>query len=1013
MIRVYSSIKPPLLVRFFIRENWTLRFDEPSVGLLRISGRALQEIPALDTSSIEINRGILWNTVIIRTRSSAIRLEGLSDAKSHALIKTVSHYVNDYIGHLIRDDSDALASIDATIASLTKSGEQYLAKADISELTAAVGGSTAFALSHPLFSQDLLPQDVAAMLPKSLMFLTDPDAREKYNSEFLRSELSRFKTFFDEVGASPLTDEQREACIRLEDSNLLVAAAGSGKTATIVAKVAYLLKKQLYEPEQILVLAFNADAAEELRIRIAAELGREVDELACQICTFHALGRKIISDVTGAPPELAGWVDHPAGETKLLDRLIKELSNEDLDFAKAWRELLIYFPKADLPESVFSSEDDFRRYMEDRRDSSGRTITTLEPDVYVRSLQEQKIVNWLWSKSVNFRYEESLAFRKESGEQMHIMPDFYYPDTRTYHEHFAIDKRGRSHIAGYVAKADEKRRQFKQAGLDFFETKSADAHQGKLLQILEDQLLKRGFVLVDKTDKEVEEALKNLRFVVERYHRVILTCIKHIRSAKISNEMLEKKADDLHDKPRARRFVKVLARLAVVYQEELDKEGKIDFESMIGDAIQLIEAGKYNSHFKLILVDEFQDISEPRAQLVKALKNQVAFAKLFVVGDDWQSIYRFAGSDITIFTGFDDHFGDAWIGRLQKTFRSHDGLAKAASAFVQANPEQMRKDVSSVRPELIESIRYIPVDVAYREKSMEMACHSWLDRFNTFVMENPDRVGIGDRSKLSVLVLARYNHFNPAKIKPLARSHLDVEFLTFHRAKGLEADYTVLLDVSEDVYGVPSRIADDELLNLVIPLPESFPHAEERRLFYVALTRATHGVRVLYDRKRPSRFLAEVEKLAPKAVRRQELDGSPVKLCPKCKLGSLVTRRNKRTGDSFEGCSIFPECDYTSPRSNTAKSKPSSKGFGTSPRPPVTANRKSDASRGGQKAKTSERKVHRSRSVAAEEILSESQLMRVKRRKKWAELGLPMDEFPERDSDQVSELKKHLKSRIH
>ena len=251
---------------------------------------------------------------------------------------------------------------------------------------------------------------------------------------------------------------------------------------------------------------------------------------------------------------------------------------------------------------------------------------------------------------------------------------------------------------------------------------------------------------------------------MERYHRVILTCIKHIRSAKISNDMLEKKVDDLHDKPRARRFVEVLTRLSAVYQEELDKEGKIDFESMIADAIELIEAGKYDSQFKLILVDEFQDMSEPRAQLVKALKNQVAFAKLFVVGDDWQSIYRFTGSDITIFTDFDGHFGDAWTGKLQKTFRSHDGLAKAASAFVQANPQQMRKDVSSVRPELIESIRFIPVHVVYGEDSMERACHSWLDSLNAFVMENPDKVSIGDKSKLSVLVLARYNHANPEKL---------------------------------------------------------------------------------------------------------------------------------------------------------------------------------------------------------------------------------------------------------
>ncbi|MDA9625472.1 hypothetical protein N9S57_01730, partial [Luminiphilus sp.] len=138
----YPSVKPPLLVRFFIRENWVLSFEEPISGSLRVSGSDQRNIPALDISSVEINRGILWNTVVIRTRSSAIRLEGLSAAKSGALIKTISNYVNDHIGNLIRDDSDTLAEIDATITELTKSGEQYLAKADISELTAAVGGAT-------------------------------------------------------------------------------------------------------------------------------------------------------------------------------------------------------------------------------------------------------------------------------------------------------------------------------------------------------------------------------------------------------------------------------------------------------------------------------------------------------------------------------------------------------------------------------------------------------------------------------------------------------------------------------------------------------------------------------------------------------------------------------------------------------------------------------------------------------------------------------------------------------
>ena len=98
-----------------------------------------------------------------------------------------------------------------------------------------------------------------------------------------------------------------------------------------------------------------------------------------------------------------------------------------------------------------------------------------------------------------------------------------------------------------------------------------------------------------------------------------------------------------------------------------------------------------------MLVDEFQDISDPRAKLVKALKQQSAFAKLFVVGDDWQSIYRFAGSDITIFTQFEEHFGASWKGRLQQTYRCNQLLADTAARFIQRNPSQLKKEVRSTR----------------------------------------------------------------------------------------------------------------------------------------------------------------------------------------------------------------------------------------------------------------------------------------------------------------------------
>src|SRR5690606_32434903 len=194
--------------------------------------------------------------------------------------------------------------------------------------------------------------------------------------------------------------------------------------------------------------------------------------------------------------------------------------------------------------------------------------------------------------------------------------------------------------------------------------------------------------------RSYEEILEVLRpIVIKHYHQVISTCIKHIRSSHLSLEMLLERAKSLHDKERARIFAQVVWKVATAYSQKLADADRIDFDSMIGDATKLVETRKYVSPYTLILVDEFQDISEPRANLIKALRQQSPFSKVFAVGDDWQSIYRFAGSDITIFTQFEANFGASWRGRLEQTYRCNQLIAETAAKFVQRNPEQIAKAV--------------------------------------------------------------------------------------------------------------------------------------------------------------------------------------------------------------------------------------------------------------------------------------------------------------------------------
>jgi DNA helicase-4 len=167
-----------------------------------------------------------------------------------------------------------------------------------------------------------------------------------------------------------------------------------------------------------------------------------------------------------------------------------------------------------------------------------------------------------------------------------------------------------------------------------------------------------------------------------------------------------------------------------------------------------------------------------------------------------------------------------------------------------------------------------------------------------------------EKPKLTVLLLARYNKTIPSRLTDWKFSHIDLNGLTFHRSKGLEADYTLLLDVTEGEYGVPSMIQDDELLHLVVPRPETFPYAEERRLFYVALTRAIRGVFILSSQGNPSRYIGELEEVATGGLRYETVDGVMLQRCKSCHTGFMVERHGQ-DGNKFLGCNRFPACRET------------------------------------------------------------------------------------------------------
>ena len=392
--------------------------------------------------------------------------------------------------------------------------------------------------------------------------------------------------------------------------------------------------------------------------------------------------------------------------------------------------------------------------------------------------------------------------------------------------------------------------------------------------------------------------------------------LNHVKTSNLTPDILRARAREFGDHQRNEAFLDIFEQVHVYYEQMLADRDELDFHDLINLAERRIRAGSWKTQYRYVLVDEFQDISAGRMALLQALRCQsMAY---FLVGDDWQSIYRFAGSDVSLLRNCGDHLGYVREQTLTRTFRFRDGILGPSTAFVQRNPEQTRRPLQSASGAKDEGITIIA------DQCPEAGLKSALQDIESRTS------GTGERH--SVLVLGRYQRghcqaaacrrgkshsilvpgrngydLNSVRTKRWRKS-LSLETSTVHRAKGREADYVVVLDLKDVTKGFPSHIEDDPLLELVLP-PISgvaYPFAEERRLFYVAMTRARRGAYLITDSGQPSKFVVEL--LRESDVPRQL--GKLAPKCPRCPKGRLVlsqSRKNLR-------CSNYPNCEYLAPR---------------------------------------------------------------------------------------------------
>ncbi|MBV2169424.1 MAG: UvrD-helicase domain-containing protein [Bdellovibrio sp.] len=844
--------------------RWSLRTSGRAIVIKWIFNRRQWDVA--DIEEIQYHPGFLFGTATIIGRSEAFKLFGVEketyDRLQTFLREQAQRILLNNKARIIAcfERSDSFLHSEFFISSSKKDSfaQSWQQKFD-DDFFILLGK-----LDRSLFLDRHQPE-VTSLLAKAKVVihlkLHFEECIQQRNEDFVNKELEQYRHTFDSVETRPLTEEQRLAAVYFEDVNVLVASAGSGKTSSLVGKAIYALKKKYFEPQEILMLAFASEAADGLKDRFAEALRKQSMRLTPDIRTFHSLGVLIIQTVEGKKPQLAPWAHDGDLFKNLLGDIVKEVCQDPS--RQAEMTLLVStlmfgnatsYDQRSYYQELFNDSSSDAMDMKNSAREKTPSLRTLNGE-QVRSLEELILANWLSLNSIKYIYEKETEIQGggESKEKSRkFKPDFYYPDADVYHEHFALNKDGEApeFLGGamYVSTVEWKRKIFNESQTKFFETHSAMFLDGTVFAVLKEQLIKFG---LNPEPKNLESESAEFTEAKNALMGHFATIIKQIRNQGKTVQSLEVKPFDFLSQAFHNLILAVLKR----YEDALAKNNLIDFEEMLIKASLYVENGVYRSPYKFICIDEFQDISQGRRRLVKALLDQHKEASLFAVGDDWQGIYRFAGADLDIFTRAEKYFGVTQELFLTNTFRSNQGIADAASWFVQKNPIQKKKAViarDSGRHGVLEVLSYDSDHGAFPaiEKQLQRLAEE-LRRKN---------------EKAKVFVLSRYKYLLPHRSKILEwhkeyPKTLEISTMTFHGSKGLEADYVFVLGMNSGPMGFPSIKNDNPFVQMYMPEADPFPYAEERRLFYVALTRAKKKAFLLTRKGMPSLFLQELHKI--------------------------------------------------------------------------------------------------------------------------------------------------------
>jgi len=696
-----------------------------------------------------------------------------------------------------------------------------------------------------------------------------------YNKDFIQKRKEDYSSLWS-IGLDSLDDEQQTAIITDDKHNLVVAAAGSGKTKVLITRIAYLIKRKPdgIKPHRILAIAYQNKDVEQIEQRL-----REYGITKVNVRTFHGLGIDILH-LAGKMKNILDKNERP----RIIKRIYQDKLKSEPDFYNAFLNYVKFLHEPEVEEDVTNKEGTL---------ALRKTLPyTSIDDTRVKSRAEKEILDFLLTSKFN---GTPIQVKYEPEIEGLGRPDFHLPEYDLFIEHWGLDKNGEvpewfhQSTAEYKENMERKKRWFANNNkllVETFAYEYDEDHPEFFIQLLKNRIVERlqasygdDFNFSTMTYRELLEVIcESDRDWVskDRVSEDIFNFIKNAKTYDLKPARILQKLESGKWSRKQRTFGNLAVRVYESYQEKLKELQRIDFEDMINNAVEELNKDENlcANIFDHILVDEYQDISEQRYKLIRNLLAQNPRCKLFCVGDDWQSIMGFAGSNLEFFVNFEKYFENPAVTKISTNYRSVRAIVEAGACLINNNTSSQipKRTVSNqIARGTIKELR-LTHTANYRKNYYRQIATDCLDRISEY-----RKRGYAPKD---ILVLSRFMHVHThqtprlhyiienileeakcrgIKISRNPKTTRKVRLLTVHKAKGLEAKAVLILNVIKDNYGFPCEIEDSSILE---PARENYPlqdqKEEERRLFYVAMTRAMEDLLIYTWEPAMSEFLEEI-----------------------------------------------------------------------------------------------------------------------------------------------------------